>query len=234
MVVLAADTSTPFNSVALCDGPDLLAESTVRAGRKHSERLLSTVEWLLSEAGLKLKQVDLLAIAHGPGSFTGLRVGVATWKGLSLGADIPLMGVSTLDAMSRLAPVRDGLVCPLLDAKMGEVYGAVYSFRDGVRTNVTPESVGPVEEILASVRGPVTAIGDGVGAYEERVKTCLGPDAFYPPGCIAPRAWTVASEALERLGEGIEAQGAKVRPVYLRRSQAEEARSKELEKAPAG
>lgn len=229
MIVLAADTSTSFNTVALCRDQHLLAETVVDAGRKHSERLLETTEWILAEAGMALEDVDLLAISIGPGSFTGLRIGAATWKGLALGAQRPLAAVPTLDAMTRLGAFREGIVCPLLDAKMGEVFGALYRFEGGRRTKVSEDRAGPVEQLLESVEqldesveGETTFLGDGAILYRERILARV-PDAIFAAAPFStPRASAVAMEALERVRQGGSTEAADVSPCYLRKSQAEE------------
>jgi len=161
MKILAADTSTGYNSVALCEDDHVLAESVVDAGRKHSERLLETVDWVLGEAGHTLRDVDLLAVSIGPGSFTGLRVGASTWKGLAFAAELPLAGVPTLDAMTRLSAFTHGTVCPLLDAKMQEVYGAAYGFEKGMRTKLIEDRVCSVESIVGELSGEALYFGDG-------------------------------------------------------------------------
>ena len=102
---------------------------------------METVDWVLDQAGIALTGLDALAISNGPGSFTGLRVGAAAWKGLALGNSLPLVAVPTLDAMTRLAPFNEGLLCPLLDAKMGEVFGALYRFDQTARTKLTPDQI---------------------------------------------------------------------------------------------
>jgi tRNA threonylcarbamoyladenosine biosynthesis protein TsaB len=222
MVILAADTSTPINTVCVSRDGRILAETVVLSGRKHSERLLETVDWVLSEADLTLDAVDTLAVSVGPGSFTGLRVGVAAWKGLALGANLPLMGVPTLDALTRLGAFRDGTVCPLVDARMHEVFGALYSFKEGVRSRLTPDRVCPVESILDEVDGPAVFLGDGAALYEETIRRRC-PEAFFVPAhCSVPRASAVAAEALERLAAGEACDAAAVSPVYLRKSQPEE------------
>lgn len=223
MIILSADTSTAYYSVALCDDEHVLAEVTIEGGRKHSERLLETVDWLLSETGLELSDVEMLAISHGPGSFTGLRVGVSAWKGLALGADLPLVGVSTLDAMARLTPASEGTICPLLDAKMQEVYGALYRFENGQRLKVKADSVCPVEEMFEGLSGPVMCLGEGAEEYRDRIVQAYPDAAFAPEGCNFPRASTVASEAMHALAAGAACDAAQLRPVYLRKSQAEEA-----------
>lgn len=232
-VILAADTTTSINSVAVCRGPQLLAESVVDCQRLHSERLLATVEWVLQEAQLTLGDVELLAISIGPGSFTGLRIGAATWKGLALGRQLPLMGVPTLDAMTRLGLFDNAVVCPLLDARMREVFGALYRFRSGQREKIGPDRVCPVEDLAgeavktaAEENVPLWFFGDGALVYRERI-IARAPEAnFAPAWWGVPRASAVAAEALAMRERGVTADAANVSPVYLRMSQPEEKRAR--------
>lgn len=233
MLILSTDTSTSYYSVALCDDDHVLAELSVDGGRRHSERLIDSVDWLLQQTHLKLGDIDMLAVAQGPGSFTGLRVGVSTWKGLALGAGLPLVGVSTLDATASLCAVSDGLVCTLLDAKMAEVFGAIYLFEGGRRRTTLPERVCPVEDILAKIEGDVLFVGDGAEVYRNRIEDALHSATFAHGACRFPRASAVAAEARRALDEGAASDPAHVRPVYLRKSQAEEARLEASEKVSA-
>jgi len=225
MKILAADTTTSINTVALCDGGHVLAETFVDCGRAHSERLLATVDWVLNEAKQRLEDVEVLAIAIGPGSFTGLRVGAATWKGLAAANALPLVAVPTLDAMTRLSAFHDALVCPLLDARMGEVFGAVYRFEQGVRSTLRPDRVAPVEAVLEGIDEPLTLLGDGIARYRERVLAVQPSARILPERYWGPRASAVAAEALELLDNGVEMDPALAVPVYLRKSQAEEQRN---------
>lgn len=233
MLILSADTSTAYYSVALSRDDHVLAEVSVEGAKKHSERLLETVDWLLGETGCKLNEIDLLAVSQGPGSFTGLRIGVAAWKGLAAGAGLSLVGVSSLDAMARLVEVRDGCVCPLLDAKMQEVYGAVYRFEDGSREKVQPDTVCPVEDLLDGLPGKVLFLGEGAEVYRDRIEDVLPEAAFASAACSFPRASAVAAEALHAVAGGAPCDPELVRPVYLRKSQAEEARDASSRKAPS-
>ena len=226
MVILAADTSTSINSVCVSRSGRILAETVVLSGRKHSERLLDTVDWVLAEAGMGLSQVEMLAVSIGPGSFTGLRVGIATWKGLALGQGLPLLGVPTLDAMTRLGIFQEGLVCPLLDARMHEVFGAVYSFHCGVRTKRTPDRVCSIDTFLDDVPGAAVFLGDGATLYGEAIRQRFPEACFAPEHCSVPRASAVAAEAFQRLGEGAVADAGAVVPIYLRKSQPEEAKER--------
>lgn len=223
MIVLATDTSTATGSVAVCDASGVLCEAVVRYGRSHAERLLDTTDWVLAQAGIGLSDVDLLAASHGPGSFTGLRIGIAAWKGLAVGAGRPLIGIDTLEALARQALPWKGLICPLLDARMREAFGAVYR-ADGMTLEcLRPAGVGPVEGLLADLDEPAFALGDGVEAYAERIREIAGPSLILHRGAV-PLASTVAALALAAHAAGIDADPGRVEPVYLRKSQAEEAR----------
>jgi tRNA threonylcarbamoyladenosine biosynthesis protein TsaB len=224
MRILAADTSTSINTVAVCDDERILAETIVDCGRGHSERLINTVDWVLAEAGLGLDDLDALAVSIGPGSFTGVRVGVATWKGLALGKRLPLVPVPTLDAMTRLSAFPNGLVCPLLDARMKEVYGAIYRFGAGEREKLTEDRVCPIDALLDEIEDKglqPLVLGNGASLYRDRIRERL-PHATFAPGiCAVPRASAVAMEALDLIAHGVCTVAADVSPVYLRQSQAE-------------
>ncbi|HOZ47862.1 MAG TPA: tRNA (adenosine(37)-N6)-threonylcarbamoyltransferase complex dimerization subunit type 1 TsaB [Candidatus Hydrogenedentes bacterium] len=226
MKILAADTSTSINTVAVCDGDAVWVETVAQCGRRHSERLIETVHWVLREAGLELRDLDALAISNGPGSFTGLRVGVATWKGLALGAGLPLVAVPTLDALARCAGIYSGDACPVIDAKMGEVFGAFYEFTDGQRMKRTEDRVCPVESLLCEARQHTFVFGDGAERYRERIEACAPSVRFLPKAAGLPRASCVAAEACALLEVGASADPALVAPVYLRKSQAEENRER--------
>ena len=226
MKILAADTTTSINTVAVCEDGRILAETVVECGRAHSERLLTTVDWVLNEARLRLGDVDALAVSIGPGSFTGVRVGVATWKGLAFGRKLPLVPVPTLDAMSRLGVFRDALVCPMLDARMHEVFGAVYQFAAGVRRKLTGDRVSPVEALLDDLGTDAIFLGNGASLYRERILARLPAAVFAPGMCSVPRASAVAAEALDLIAQGVCTDAALVAPVYLRLSQAEINRAK--------
>ena len=221
-LILAADTSTDVNTIALCDCEEgasaaIRAESVVQCARRHAERIIETVNWVLAQGEAALEEVGLLAISTGPGSFTGLRIGVATWKGLAYAAGKPLLGVSTLDALARAAGRHDGLVCPMIDAKMGEVFGAVHHYDAGRRETLVPEQAATVEDVLATVKGSVYFIGDGAARYRERIQAVLPEAVFAPSWASVPRASAVAAEAANLAASGADTDAAAVSPVYLRK-----------------
>lgn len=224
MIVLAADTSTSINTVAVCDGERLLAEIVAESARSHTERLLLTVQWVLEQARLCLKDVDMLAVSCGPGSFTGLRVGMAAWKGLAAANGLGLVSVPTLDAMARNVPLVDGVVCPMLDARMNEVFWAVYRFSGGHRTKTAPDRVDGIERVFACVRGGAVFLGDGAERYRRAIMNTNPEAVFAPLACSIPRASLVAAEAVALLDQGVSTDPAQAEPVYLRKSQAEQAR----------
>jgi tRNA threonylcarbamoyladenosine biosynthesis protein TsaB len=224
--ILACDTTTTINTVAVCEDGCVMAETAVDCGRRHAERLLDTVDWVLNEASLTLADVDALAVSVGPGSFTGVRVGVSAFKGLALGRGLPLMAVPTLDAMARLASQANGLVCVMLDGKMREVFGAVYRFDSGERTKLTEDRVGPVEDFFGELSGEALFMGDGAALYRERIAEGLSGARFASGLTNYPRGAAVAEEARYLFEAGAPADASVVSPVYLRKSQAEVNRDK--------
>ncbi|RKY01883.1 tRNA (adenosine(37)-N6)-threonylcarbamoyltransferase complex dimerization subunit type 1 TsaB, partial [Candidatus Poribacteria bacterium] len=126
MRVLGIDTSTTTGSIGLIDGDKVVAEHVLDVMETHSSRLMPAIDQMLKKAGLSIWDVDLIAVSKGPGSFTGLRVGVATAKGLAYALRKPIVGVPSLDVLAFGVKFFDGLICPLLDARRGEVYGAIY------------------------------------------------------------------------------------------------------------
>ncbi len=231
-ILLAADTSTRYCSVAVCrlsedyNAPvKLLAETVVDRHRLHSERLISTVDWALKEADVTLQHLGMLAISNGPGSFTGLRIGSAAWKGLALACSLPLVAVPTLDAMSRLLAPSDALVVPMLDARMNEVFGAVYRYDRGMRHKLTPDMVCPVETLLDAIPRnlglPVIVLGDGTERFAETIHRIRPEARFMPQPLSMPRASAVALEALSMLAAGAGTDPGALSPVYLRKSQPE-------------
>ena len=233
--ILAADTTTAVNTVALCEFAEGADSSTFHVqtevyslcGRRHSERLISTIDWVLNESRISLSDVDVLALSNGPGSFTGLRIGVSTFKGLALGVSKPLVAVPTLDAMARAVQPLGAeavVLCPLLDARMGEVFGALYRFEDGKRQKLTEDRVCPVEELLREVCGPVVVYGEGAEVYRERIQAA-GSAIDIRDDVSVPRAWAVAAEAIDLLAAGAPSEAGLVSPVYLRKSQAEQNRA---------
>jgi tRNA threonylcarbamoyladenosine biosynthesis protein TsaB len=178
--VIGIDTSAKTGSVALCDGDALLAELTLEMERSHSERLMPALDEILRLVGWDLQEVGLMTVALGPGSFTGLRVGVTTAKSLAFGLGIPAVGVSTFDAIAHRHRFRDGNLCILLDARKQEVYAAHYaSDGQGAMRPLRSFQCVPVEKAIEGVRTPTLFVGDGVEAYRRTIEETLGENARF-------------------------------------------------------
>lgn len=225
MRILALDTSTAYLAVALCEDDRILAETTLNCDRRHTECLLQTVTQTLESAGIALIQIDALAVSIGPGSFTGLRVGVAACKGLALGANLPLIGVSSLESLARCTAISEGLVCPVLDAKMSEVFAAVFEVSSTQITRRGEERVCTIESFTRTIDGDACFLGDGAILYHDQIKNSIPGATILGPQFAVPRASAVAAVARDRMRAGCSSDPANVTPLYLRMSQAEEAKA---------
>jgi tRNA threonylcarbamoyladenosine biosynthesis protein TsaB len=225
MKTLAVETSTLTGAVALVDGEAVVAECRVNVAITHSERLLATVDWLLAAAGWRLGDLAGLAVAIGPGSFTGLRIGVSTMKSLAFATGCPLVGVPTLDALAWTLPFAAPLVCPILDARKGEVYTALYRTASGELERLGEYRALPAEALAAELRAqgaPVVFLGDGVPRYATSLIRALGEVArLAPPRHHVPSALTVAELGRAALLAGESRDPAALVPLYVRRSEAE-------------
>jgi tRNA threonylcarbamoyladenosine biosynthesis protein TsaB len=221
--VLAVDTTTPNGSAALLEDGRLLAEIGVEAPAARSARLLGWVDTLLKARSLDIRDVEGFAVSVGPGSFTGIRIGLSAVKALSAASGRPIAPVSTLDALAlKLASSGDGLVCPFLDAKKGEVYAALYEAEGGRPAEIIPAGAFAPDAFLRRLPADrvVTFIGSGWSAYGSLVEALLGSRARVSSRTpfIAPEIGRLGTEALAA-GRGLAAD--RVEPLYLRRSQAE-------------
>jgi len=227
MRVLAADTSTLTGSVALVEGDDVLAQVTLQIRETHEARLMPIIDHLLRQVGWKIDVVEGLAVALGPGSFTGLRIGVATFKALARALEVPLAGVPTLDAYAWAAPYCEHQICPVLDARMGEVYAAFYRFAsDGSLERLSDYAALRPEALAERVEAPTLFLGSGLTLYGRRLADLLGRRAvFLPPECALPSAARVAMLAAPRLADLKPDQALALEPLYVRRSIAETSRS---------
>jgi tRNA threonylcarbamoyladenosine biosynthesis protein TsaB len=215
MRVLALETSTLAGGVALVDGDRLVAEYLLDVSVMHSERLLSAVDRVLSDARWSPPDLEGLAVSIGPGSFTGLRVGVSTAKGLALALSLPIAAVPTLDAMAAALPWAALPVCPVLVARRDEVYASLYRHDgEGLRREWDYVAL-PPGELAARLREPTLLIGDGAERIDSPHARRVPPPQRVPsPACVA----VLGRERL-RLGDRVDA--ATLLPLYLRPSQAE-------------
>ena len=233
MLLLAFETSAKSCSAALHDGRGLLAESYQNSGLTHSQTLMVMAEDLLKVCGKSAADVTHLAVAAGPGSFTGVRIGVSAAKGFAWGAEKPVYGVSTLEAMALGLGVMDGHICCCMDARRKQVYNAIFLAENGHLTRVCEDRAISLEELkeeLLSIDGPIYLVGDGA----ELTMRTLGAEI---PALILPpehrrhqRASGVALAAIGAMERAEPADGAALQPNYLRLSQAERERMEKLRK----
>jgi tRNA threonylcarbamoyladenosine biosynthesis protein TsaB len=229
--LLAVETSTLTGAVALLESGGMVAESRVSVAVTHGERLMAAIDGVLQAARWRLADVEAFAVALGPGSFTGLRIGVSTVKSLAFATGKPVAGVPTLDALAWTMPYCAYSVCPILDAKKDEVYTALYRTLEGrLELLDAPRAVAPrtlAEELRATTEGPVVFLGDGVAAFAPVLAGVLGTRARMAPAALRlPSAVTVGELAGAALARGEAADPAGLVPLYLRPSEAELARER--------
>lgn len=214
--ILALDTATPVGSVALCAAEGVVVSRYFDVGLQHSRRLFGEVEAALEAADMEVGEIRAVAVAIGPGSFTGLRIGLSAAKGLCLAADKDLVTVSTLEALAARLPFARLPVCPVLDARRREVYAALYDTATGVPVELAPpRAVAPAQ--LAQQRASAATIytGDGAWAYRELLAGAAAAQ-FAPLPCARPDAGTIGWLALAKLEKGQTADLASAEPEYLR------------------
>lgn len=222
MKVLGIDTSSDVATVALIDDDKLIAEYTLNFKKTHSERLMPMIEEMLSACGCDVSEVDLFAVAVGPGSFTGLRIGIATAKGLAHATGKKVVPVGTLDALAFNLPMCEHLIVPIMDARRSQVYTGTYIWdEEGFREIEEPRAVS-IDECLDDCGNflDVVFVGDGVPVHKEYIISKLGEHArFAPAGSNLQRAASVASLGLMKSDDAVSCH--KIVPYYIRKSQAE-------------
>lgn len=234
MIVLGIETATLTEGVAVVDGQNILAEFRSDAGATHAGQLMPTILQTLTAANVGFDDLEGVAVSIGPGSFTGLRIGLSTAKGLCLARNLPLAAVPTLDGLAYLLPFSRYQVCPLLDAKRKEVYAALYDTSEGLPQRRTDYRAIKPENLQDDIDEPTIFLGDGVSAYKELIQERLGPQAhFAPPHLTLTTGSTIALLGHRLLVEGKRVDIRSIEPLYLRKSDAEIKREeRELTQAP--
>lgn len=222
MITLAIDTTGKTCSTAVARDGKLLSEEYRDVGLTHSASLMPLVEAAVSGAGIEIGEVERIAVSIGPGSFTGVRIGVCAAKALAHACNIPICAVSTLRAMASNVAHFDGVVLPMMDARRGEVYAA--AFRNGER--VLEDVAAPVEEVLSKIDGRLICLGDGAVALRERILAAR-PDALFAPANLTMQR----ASAVALIAEKAQPQSyMDIKPHYLRESGAERKKGKTLSK----
>ena len=232
MRIVSMDAATRYSGLAILEDEVLRGEWLVSSGLTHSQRLMPALDFLLQETDISIQEVAALVVSQGPGSFTGLRIGLATARALAQGLQIPLVGVPTLELWAAAFAGGDGLVLPLLDARRNEFYMALYrKTGQSLECLLQPRQqplIG-MAELLAEYEGTIWAVGDAVSRDAERLKEALGERLQITPECYrVPRPSVLAQLGLERLRRGEVLDYHQLRPLYLRKSEAEVKRLERL------
>lgn len=229
MKILSLDTTATVCTAAICDDSHLIAETTVNTGNTHSETLLPVIENLLKLTDTNIDDIECFACSTGPGSFTGVRIGVATIKGLAYGKNKPCVSVSTLEALAYNLVGFNGILCPVMNARRNQVYNALFKCENGIITRLCPDralSISELDAELESERLPIYLSGDGYGITANGfTKTII---SYVPEKYRDQSAYSVALCALKKMENGESLTDAEIAPIYLRPSQAERERNERL------
>lgn len=226
MNIIAIDSSGLVATVAVASEDTVIAEYTVNHKKTHSQTLMPMLDEVTKMIGLDLDTVDAIAVAAGPGSFTGLRIGSATAKGLGLALKKPIIEVPTVDALAMNMWGTEDVICPIMDARRGQVYTGIYEFDDSGELKVIrkrfAEDMDTVVKMLDDIGRSVTFLGDGVPVFREKIENSIKvPCRFAPPHMNRQRAGALAVLACRYFKEGKTVSAADHKPDYLRVSQAE-------------
>lgn len=220
MLILTIETSTPTERVAVVRDLSVLAELTETVGRGHTEKLLSAVESVLTSSSVALRDLDAIGVSIGPGRFSGLRVGLATAKGLAAASGLPVAPVQTLAALAGSARPYEGLVCPMLDARRGEVYSALFRLGSGCERFTQDVAVTP-GAMLKTVGGQagderVLFLGSGAAMSRDEISSSFGAGALFPDEDVAAPAPLAMAAIIEEASLPDAAEAATLEPIYLR------------------
>ncbi|SHL81921.1 tRNA threonylcarbamoyl adenosine modification protein YeaZ [Anaerocolumna jejuensis DSM 15929] len=233
MKILALDSSGLVASAAVVTEDKVLAEFTVNNKKTHSQTLLPMVDEVLKIIDMDIKDMDAIAVAGGPGSFTGLRIGASTAKGLALVCNIPIVNIPTVDSLAYNLYGTDKLLCPMMDARRNQVYTGLYEWREGKFHVLLPQFAAEVEELaekLNEYNREVIFLGDGVEAQLQKFVPLLKvPYLTAPIHLSKQRAAVLGALGIEYYKAGITEDADTFEPVYLRMSQAERERAEKLE-----
>lgn len=233
MLTLAFETSAKAGSVALLEGRKLLGESYQNTGLTHSQTIMTMAQSLIAACGYTPQDVQAVAVAAGPGSFTGIRIGVAAAKGFAWGSQIPCYGVSTLEAMALNLGAYEGLVVGVMDARRSQVYTATFRAEKGVLTRLTEDraiSLQQLGEELVQNDCPIYLVGDGSTLTYTTLGSTVSQLVMPPEHRMHQRAAGVGLAAAAMIEAGLPGNGAELQPNYLRLSQAERERIEKQQK----
>lgn len=235
MRILAVDTSTNVASAAILEDQIIIGEYNCNRGKTHSQRLMPMVQHLMETTGLTVNDIDAFSASIGPGSFTGLRIGVTTIKAMAFAAEKPVISVHTLDALAYNLPFAENLICPMIDARNNQVFTAIYRFIGDKLERLTDYMGIPVTElanILKKMEGDTVFLGDACNMHRDYFVSELGNRVkIAPPGTALAKASSVAILAGKAYSEGKLESCYDMVPFYLRKSQAERERENQKVKS---
>jgi len=222
MYILGIETSTKTGSVAVVSDTGVIAQYSLNIEVTHSERLMSTVDRVLKDTGIAVADMDGYAVAIGPGSFTGLRIGLAAVKGLALVTGKPVAAVPTLRALAWNLPYAAYPLCPLLDARKNEVYAALYRYDGPMLAQMMPESVLPLSRLAEQITGKVVMTGEAALLFQGNIEKLFGDRALIAPrSAVLPSAASVAEIGLAMIRNNEISDPDSLTPLYIRRPEAE-------------
>jgi len=222
MRILALDTATKNCSVAIVDDQSIMAESTSVSAQTHAIHLIEMVQRVVDMSGLTLSEIDGFAVGRGPGSFTGLRIGISTIKALAVATGKPVVGVSNLDALAIQAAISSNMICPLMDARKGEVYFSRYRYENRNLQKIVPAQVSTLDEVLSAINTACVFVGEGARKYQKKINEKVGPYAsFAAPIQNTIRASTIGQLSVNRFKQENTDDVVMLAPEYIRKSDAE-------------
>lgn len=221
MKLLGIETSTHAGSIAFMDDNRVLGELFLNLGPVHSERIIPTIDWLMGEVGIEKKEIEAIAVSIGPGSFTGLRVGLSTAKGLAFSLRIPIVGVSSLEILA-MNIFTNFPICSIIDARKKEVFAAFFRFSEGDIVRISDDILISPQGLCKMIRERTVFIGDGALLYRDLFISVLGESVLFCPLNLSfPRASNAALIGARRLREGQRDDPSTLAPQYLRKAEAE-------------
>ncbi len=232
MLVLSVDSSYSTATCALIKDDKILAEINLNDKKQHSVILMRLIDSILKEYEIDINDIDAFIISRGPGSFTGLRIGMATLKGLAFASKKPLISVSTLDALAYNSISFQGIICPIMDALRDNIYTCLYKNENNNLTPLIKEQCLNINELVTILKEqtlPIIFIGDGVAKHKEFLQENIPNSFFAPNHSNFPKASSVGELGIKKINDGVIENIDSINPIYLRKSQAEREYEKRME-----
>lgn len=224
MKILSLDSATECATVAILNDDRLLGEIIINYKKQHSVIMMPMIDNLLKNCGLSINDIDGFALSNGPGSFTGLRIGMSTIKGLVQSTNKPFVAISSLDGLANNLAGFNGIICPIIDALRGNVYTNFYKFNNGKLITLEEDQLLSMEEVInkcISFNEPIIFVGDGTNKFKDSIISSFGESAIAPCHLNITRASSIGEIALKKMSNGTHDNVFSCAPVYLRKCQAE-------------